>query len=427
MSFLKFGFSQKEITPESPIYLGGYAAVRKMEKVHDPLFVKVALFEINEKLYGIACYDLIAIDHLIKEKVTKLYKDAGISIESFYFHAIHTHSGPMGVLDTKAGFLKSTVELMGITDEKLITSICDKTLDAIKEALSLLDVGKMRIQKGKCVGVGANRIAKDLPGNNSLFILEIKTTRQAVLFTNFSCHPTVLSVDNLQCSADYPGAYAKKIESLGYDISFFINGSCGDISTRFTRCNSDFLEVERFASLLATATRKLLPNLEEFSLELIEQKNIRMKLKAKIPKNIEVAKKNVEKYRKNLKDLKQSENYTSSELRLAESALEGAQSDLRYSQAYDGTSEYDIEISMWRWNDEIFITIPGELFSELSNINQDEHVHYLCYMNEYLMYFANEYAYENSIYEALSSPFKKGESEKMIAQISKQIDTWRKK
>ncbi len=424
---MKCGFSQREITPKSPVYLGGYAAVRKMETVHDPLFVKVALFEINKKLYGIACYDLIAIDHLIKDKVIKLYTDANIPIESFYFHAIHTHSGPMGVLDTNSGFLKCTIELMGKTDENLIDFICDKTLDSIKEAYALLDEGTLHIQYGSCVGVGANRVSRDLQGNNSLFLLEARTTKQSVLFTNFACHPTVLSVNNLQCSADYPGAYAKKIETLGYDISFFINGCCGDISTRFTRRDSGFIEVERLASLLASATEKLLTNLKDFSIEAMDQKRIKIALKAKKPIAIETAEENVEKCRKELNDLKQSANYTSSELRMAENVLEGAESNLRYSKEYDGTFEYHAELSMWRWNDEIFITIPGELFSELSNLNQDEHIHYFCYMNGYLMYFADEKAYENNVYEALSSPFEKGESEKMMAMITKQIDIWRKK
>ena len=42
------------------------------------------------------------------------------------------------------------------------------------------------------------------------------------------------------------------------------------------------------------------------------------------------------------------------------------------------------------------------------------------------MYFADEYAYDHNLYEANSSPFAKGESEKMMREIEKQIREWRK-
>ena len=42
------------------------------------------------------------------------------------------------------------------------------------------------------------------------------------------------------------------------------------------------------------------------------------------------------------------------------------------------------------------------------------------------MYFADEGAYVRNNYEALSSPFEKGESEKMMREIHAQIKKWRK-
>lgn len=422
---MELGFAQMDISPDQPCNLGGYAAVREMEGIHDPLYVKVTLMRLDEEVYGLACYDLIAVDHLLMDAVKKLWEEANIPIKSFHFHATHTHSGPMGVLDTSHGFAKGTIELMGERQESLIQSYAEKTFQAIQTAYGSLAQGALRIQSGTCVGIGANRTSRTLQGNPHFFLMEACTSTQRALFTNFACHPTILGADNLHCSADFPGAYAKQIESIGYDFSFYINGSCGDISTRFTREGSGFLEVARMGKLLADAVKDRLSTLQPFSIKERKIKHISIPLVAKQPKEMNLIKQEIEDCKKRLEKARQAMT-EGKQLRLIESALEGAQADLRYAMSYDGTQKYHVNVTMWKWNDEIFICIPGELFSELSNPYQDGHTHFLGYTDGYLMYFADQSAYEHQLYEAMSSPFAKGESETMMKIIHKQINDWRK-
>ena len=98
-----------------------------------------------------------------------------------------------------------------------------------------------------------------------------------------ACHPTVLNGENLMLSADFPGA----LESCFADAEMvaFVNGSCGDMSTRFTRRESSFAEMERMAQLAADQLKTLLNQPEPLSpganltLE-VHQKTFMVKAKA---------------------------------------------------------------------------------------------------------------------------------------------------
>ena len=57
-----------------------------------------------------------------------------------------------------------------------------------------------------------------------------------------------------------------------------------------------------------------------------------------------------------------------------------------------------------------------------SNPLQNENVHFVGYANGYLGYFADKVAYDSFCYEALSSPFDKGEGERMMIFIAQLTD-----
>lgn len=421
---MRLGFGQKEITPNMPCHLAGYAVDREMSGVHDKIFVKVALSENNGIYYTLIIYDLIAVDTVLMEKVKELCHQQSLPKDNLYFTAIHTHSAPMGVICTENGFLKSTEEFMGKVSPKLVEEIAVQTIEAMKNAYQTLGKATLKIGIGKCQNVGKNRISLEFSGNEDLFLIEAQNEYQKAIFTLFACHPTVLNANNTLCSADFPGEYNAQMIKFGYDISFYMSGSCGDISTRFTRKGTDFLETERIGKLLAEAARKILSKLENWEINSIRTEKINIELKAKPQKSLKEAeaKKNIEYER--LQQAKQ-ENLSPVALRMIENSLEAAEADWRYAQNKDHQSSYIVTVDAIKVNKEIFIGIPGELFSALSNPLQDEHTHFINYMNGYLMYFADEYAYNHNVYEASSSPFARGESEKMMKEIEKRIRKWR--
>ncbi len=420
---MRIGFEQKVITPKVPCMLAGYAKQRTAETVHDELYVKVMVFEQDEQYYALLAYDLLAVDHLIMDAVKA--KCAGeVKIDHMFFSAIHTHSGPGGILDSEHGFLCGAKSLFGEADDEYLNYVTAQSVEALRQAILKLQAGSIKIAYGSCEGIGSNRNDQKLAGNTSLWLAEICSDAGNALIVNFACHPTVLGADNLAVSADFCGAYAQAMKAKGYAMCLFLNGSCGDISSRFTRVGSDFQEVRRMGDLLALSSVSLLKQAKPWQGNSISYAPITALLTAKQAKSVDEAKVLLKQRRQQFQIAK-TQSLSVSELRLIENGVEGATADYLYALHYDGTQAYEITVEMMKIGEEIFIGIPGELFSELSNPYENEHTHFISYVNGYQMYFANTHAYEQQFYEAFSSPFAKAESEKLMKLIDRQIKKWR--
>ena len=421
---MKIGFAKKKITPRVPCVLAGYAPVREMEGVHDDLYVKALFFSAEGEVYGCVSYDLLAVDSLLMEPAAAFVEKNGVSRGHVLFCAIHTHSAPGGALETRKGCLRAERDIVGDINEALAEDIAAAAKECIAEALGNMQEGKAFSMYGTCSGVGSNRDDKDLEGNDALLCFEIWSGQEKMLLVNFACHPTVLHAENRLCSADFPGALQKKMETEGYCMTMFLNGSAGDISTRFTRKGSGFEEAGRYGELLGQSCLSLLEHKALYEIHKIKigQKKLRLRAKEALP--VSEARKMLDQRRQEYEEGVQK-GVSPAGKRLLESLLEGAEADLRYAQHYSGQKEYNVELNFFRVNDDIFVAVPGELMSQLSNPLQDEQTHFISYANGYLMYFADRNAYRQGYYEALSSPFLEGEAERMIDLIEQEIQEWR--
>ena len=82
---------------------------------------------------------------------------------------------------------------------------------------------------------------------------------------NFTSHPVILGDDNLQLSADYPGAMARRIEETTGGQCMFLQGACGDINPfgdKTSVDNGGFAEVERMGYALADEAMRILKTIE---------------------------------------------------------------------------------------------------------------------------------------------------------------------
>lgn len=419
---MKFGFSKRKITPTTACNLAGFDRYRPSNKVHDDLYAKIMVAENEHKRYCLVACDLLAVDKLIYDPCLEAARKLGV--ELLYITATHTHSGPGGILDTAQGFLKGGKDLLGEIDQLLVDYIVDEISIGIQEAIDDLSEGKIEIAYGKCANVGKNRNSLEFPGNDDLWLCKLNNKSSTVLIVNFACHPTILNDRNLEVSADYPGRL-DQLMADDYKMVMFLNGSCGDISTRFTRMENGFIEVDHKAHILKKAIDDLLSDSKTVSDIYIDTKNIQIKLAAKKAISLAEAQLKLNEAKEKL-EKGIAASLQGAQLRLLENDVEGAQANIRFIKNYQDMKDYQLNIPMIKINDQIFIFIPGELFSQLSNDLQDEHTHFIGYANNYYMYFADCYSYDHYGYEALSSPFAKGESEKMIAIIDEEIKKWRK-
>lgn len=419
-TIMDIGFAQQCITPSLPLPLSGFLKQRIAKTVHDDLFVKVLIYRRGQEIYGILSYDLIAVDDLVIHRMNEGMEQLHLKKENFLFTATHTHSGPGGVIETREGLLKPSVDVFIKTNPALIEFIAKKSLQALQEAVSNCKKTSVSYAKSTLPNVGDNRNCRDFKGNPELTaaFLEQNGGKKAVIL-HYACHPTVMNGENLKVSADFPGAIAACMQRHGYDMCMYINGSCGDISTRFSRKSSHEDELMRYGHMFEKKLLEMKRHAKPAEIHDFTIAHEICRLDLKQPGNVEQAQKELNACEKRLQEAVKK-GIGGSELRVIKSYLEGAQSNLSLAQNPFSATAWDISVMFIRINRQLFVCVPGELFSELSNSLQDEQqVHFIGYSNGYVGYFADEFAYDNFYYEALSSPFQKGQGEKLIQFISK--------
>lgn len=418
---MKIGFSKKIITPALPVQLSGYAQKRIADKVRDDLFVKVIVYQKDNDFHGIISYDLIAFDELYMNSLEKELNKIGLPIHHFIVAATHTHSGPGGTVQCEVGILKGAKSVFMEYNQKWISFLIENTIDAIQEAIKESKEAKVYIGQDTISNVGSNRNDPSLAGDSSIFVAYVEQVQgQKVAIVNYACHPTVLNATNTKVSADLVGELDKRMNEEGYAFTIFLNGCCGDISTRFTRSKPQYEEVERFGILLKDKVIQMSSEAKEVKQMQIKQLFFTLPLILRKSDDPLEAYATLQKYEKAVEEAKKK-GIEGSELRVLESFKEGAQSNVLYAKNAYATATHYIMISIHQINEEIFVCMPGEMFSQLSNTLQDEHIHFICYANGYNGYFADEEAYDKKYYEALSSSFEKGQSEKMMVLIKDKI------
>ena len=149
----------------------------------------------------------------------------------------------------------------------------------IAEAAGRLPAGlrpvRLQFAEGAVSGVGANRHRPDGPHDSSAGVLTAvdERGRVAAVVTDYGNHPTVLGHENLQWSADWPGAARRALAGAlaglaAYDgdaegaaaapVVLFLQGAAGDSSTRFVRRNQTFIEADRLGGLYAVQVQRAL-------------------------------------------------------------------------------------------------------------------------------------------------------------------------
>ena len=152
--------------------------------------------------------------------------------------ASHTHSGPLirNVYQDKTPAWEN--------------SALDKIAQAIDQAVSQLTDVRIGIGHGVCY-IGYNRLpvqangkVKWLASNPTEIptspvdptVTVLRVDRQdgtpLAILVNYACHAVVFAADNLQYSADWPGAMRRTVEETmeGHPLCFFLQGAAGNIN-----------------------------------------------------------------------------------------------------------------------------------------------------------------------------------------------------
>lgn len=422
MTRYMLGYAKKVITPSFslPLELAGYSPIRKATGVHDDIFAKALTFQKKGELHIFLTLDVVAVDHLLYEGLQERLSAEGIAANSLSIFSTHTHSSVAGICDTENGVLKGTEDILGQVNRPLLGHIIKGCLEAILDSLKNMSHFTMEMATGEVRGIGKERHSPAKPGDDSLLAIrfQLKNGKRLLLY-HFSCHPTVLNRENTLISADLPFGVERSLKK--YDLVMFINGNCGDISTRFTRQSSTFQQIVHFGQKLALAIEDALRRPyykgELYQLTIQEQT---ISLKAKEADSVDAARR---KYEQTKIDTKEALQYASpGERRVLESRLEGAKTNISLAYSLQGIERISLTCSFIRWNDLTMVTVPSEIFSTLTrSLKSHHHIIFLAYCNGFNFYLADRNAFEENYYEALSSPFAKGQAEYLIEEIGRRL------
>lgn len=421
---MKVGSANIDVTPNKNVKLAGYEVDRTSDGINDKLRAKIITLK-QEKIYLLVSLDTAAIDYdfvsLISDKIKEKFN---IDKDKIFINCTHTHSGPAGVIST-TGFNRSFRYVFGDYDKQLVEEIRDKILIGVEKAI--LDIDDCEISYGKFSydNLAKSRISPDIKIDNSLSTLIFhKKNGEEVLIYNYSCHPTILNSENRKISGDYPGIVSSYLERER-ELAFFMNGSCGDVSTRFTRKESTVEELNHMSLGLAGSINRNSEMNRPLRIP-CEIKSISFIINLKT-KNLPSEDLLEHKINNSREDLRKAEidNVYGPQLRLIQSKLEGLISQKHLIEGCTNIEYIKVKVSVIKIADVLIIYIPGELFNCLGSYIKKELQNYkvivCCYGGGYVGYIPDKSVYDSGGYEESSTPYEKNQGEYLVTSIVRKI------
>ena len=413
MAAMRIGFAKLDITPPLGTELGGYAGYRPCRGVHDALHCRAVVLEQGNTRYGLIQLELMCVDEALSARIAGAVRKLGIGEEHLLVCAIHSHAAPQGSIPGEGPLdrVNNSCIVNRETFTDYMLSVVSAAATACKEAVRNLEAFQVRAARGVRPQVGSERHTGAQPGGD-LAVIQCRTeSGKSLILYNFPCHPTVLSAENLQVSADCAAGVE---EMLNADMAVFLNGAAGDISARFTRRESSFAECARMRDVTVDAVRALLAGLPYRLPEPLTGIHTRITLAAKPVLPEEMAQKQLEETTLRWQQAI-SDGADASTVRILKSYVEGAGVNLEFARTLRGITRLHLPVTVFRFCGLDFVTVPGELFSTL----QPENLSVIAYTNGYYRYVCDENAYEAGYYEALAAIVARGEGEKLMAEIAR--------
>jgi hypothetical protein len=238
----RVGVASKEITPQEPIWMAGYASRRKpSEGVLTPLFAKAIVFEDESKnRFVMVTSDLVAIPKELRDSVAEAVRAKHrIDKKSLMLNCSHTHCGPVVRDNLEMSVMYPLDPSQRNRVEAYFLELRDKIVRVIDEAILNLMPSKIGFSHARC-GFAMNRRLPsksgyqnspypDGPVDHDVPILRIESNEgqlRAVVF-GYACHNTSTAL--MQINGDYAGYAQQAIEATHPGtIAMFVMGCGGD-------------------------------------------------------------------------------------------------------------------------------------------------------------------------------------------------------
>jgi len=401
------GAVEIDITPPVGSGFDGYAARQgKSLGVHDPLLAQLLLLRAGDAQIVLISLDLLGVSLAFTQQVRAgIQQVIGVPADCTMVACSHTHSGAGGFLPYHPG-------ISAYQDLDLQKRVADQLIGGAIWAEQRLQNTQLGVGRGSLEGIGLNRnnpqkgaLDKDV----LVLLVQDKSGKPLAVIMNYGCHPTVLGYQNRFFSADYPGAARSTLRKIYPDTVFlYTNGASGDVSTRFTRRDQSFEEVERMGRLLAGETLKIMQTIKTQPTSKLSGRVAPVVLKFRSFPPPEIAQRELERLQTELEALKKAQA-EHGEIRKAITRVEGATGQALLAKELAGRSMNESQIQLLEMGELLLVGVPGEPFTrtvqEIKNQSLNPYAALVSYANDYQGYFPDALSIAEGDYEALISPY----------------------
>jgi len=275
---LKIGAGSADITPDPArmrITTGGYGKFlgHVAKGVHDPVYAKAVVFELNGKKAALVALDLVEVSNEIMDAAFLRLAGTEFNGDNLFVCATHTHAAPGAVENIIIADLA-----FGPYSQKVVDIIADGIAKAVKDANAGLKPATLGIAQAQAPGLTRNRRVDYYNYDTRRFskpydpktepitddtISILRANDQAgkpiAIILHFATHGTTLGPNNTQLSADWPGVTRRELESkYPGAVVMYINGAQGDQAPDEADVPDDFQAMDIFGKRVAEAAIPLL-------------------------------------------------------------------------------------------------------------------------------------------------------------------------
>jgi hypothetical protein len=224
---VRAGVAKVKITPDTPVWLSGFAArSRPAETLAQDLWAKaLAIEDAKGSRFVLVTVDLIGLTREITDEVAgRAKRRHGLERRQLLFNASHTHSGPSvwPRLHVARSSGPDVDRQMKSYAEKLISALDD----VVGDALGALQPATLEFAEGEATfainrrkeHLGAVRPGEDFPApvDPSVPVLRALSVdgRPLAIVFGYACHNTVLTAQFAEISGDYAGHAQLALEQM---------------------------------------------------------------------------------------------------------------------------------------------------------------------------------------------------------------------
>lgn len=226
---IQVGVAVRVITPKPLLPVsGGIGTPRPAQEQRGELTARAMVVRKGDVSVAVVALDLLGFPSALGDRVRA--KVSRIPAKNILIGATHTHSAPdcYAFPDGKGGHSG---------DLTYMASVCDKTAEAINEAIDRLQPARIKVATGEAQGkIAFNYYAPDLYDRRMSVIQAINAKGLTIAtLVNYAIHPEVLGNSVGILSPDLVGPLCDRIEARAGGTALFMNGAQGGMITADNR------------------------------------------------------------------------------------------------------------------------------------------------------------------------------------------------